>query len=49
MYENDFKEVNLIVEEVKKIVKVFYIWLKEKIKKDKVIVVIGIDFRIIGS
>lgn len=48
-YENDSKEVNLTVEEVKKIAKAFHIWLKEKTKKDKVTVAIGTDSRITGS
>ncbi len=48
-YENDSKEVNLTVEEVRKIAKAFHIWLKEKTKKDKVTVAIGTDSRITGS
>ncbi|MCC0781682.1 phosphomannomutase/phosphoglucomutase [Clostridioides sp. ES-S-0108-01] len=48
-YENDSKEVNLTVEEVRKIAKAFHIWLKEKTKKDKVTVAVGTDSRITGS
>lgn len=34
-YENDSKEVNLTVEEVKKIAKAFHIWLKKRLRKIK--------------
>lgn len=48
-YENDSKEVNLTVEEVRKIARAFHIWLREKTKKDKVTIAIGTDSRITGS
>lgn len=48
-FENDVREVNLRVEEVREIAKAFYIWLKNKTCKEDISVAVGCDSRITGE
>lgn len=48
-YENNNKKVNLTVNEVKRIAESFYLWLKNKKKKDIITISVGCDSRITGE
>ena len=48
-YKNDNKEVNLTVNEVKRIAEGFYLWLKNKKRKEIITISVGCDSRITGE
>lgn len=48
-YKNNSKEINLTVKEVEKISQSFYIWLKNKLKKENLTIAVGCDSRITGK
>lgn len=48
-YKNDKRNVNLTNKEIGKIAQAFYIWLKNKLKKDIITISVGCDSRITGQ
>jgi len=48
-YKNDKKEVNLTIKEVKRIAEGFYLWLKNKKRKETITISVGCDSRITGE